>query len=171
MANGWASWWSPWCSQEDLHSFDEVWALFLWSHYLPTYCSAKYFSILHEMRNNWTLWQHPTWFGKLRSHSPCCTFPHEIKHGLRGSVLALRCAIFRGRMMWVKWNWSYPLQCIYFWIFCFSGVLELFQSAPRLPQALLPMRRLLGNDDGRKLFCHLADATWISTSSFNCNIA
>lgn len=149
---------------------------FPWSHYLPTYCSAKYFSILHEMRNNWTLWQHSTWFGKLRSHSPCYTFPHEIKHGLKGVFLALRCAIFRGRMMWLKWNWSYPLQCIYFWIFalvvCWNFSNQLLDSHRHsYPWDVVKSNVLLGNDDGRKLFCHLADATWIYTSSFNCNIA
>lgn len=41
--------------------------------------------------------------------------------------------------MWVNWNcFSYPLQCLQSWIFffffCFNGMLELLGWTPRLPQ-------------------------------------
>lgn len=106
---------------------------FLCSQIPPNYLATPITSVTWVGWNkSWLLGQCLTRLGKQDAHSTF-TFPHGRNHRLRGSPLALSyAALGEG---WLKWNcFSYPLQCIYLWIFCSSDVLESFHWTPGFPQ-------------------------------------
>ena len=150
---------------------------FLWWIMSPACCAPSFFqlpscanhlSILGGARNKWAPWA-VSWTAR----EPGCSY--STSHFLPLEEIAdwggfswHWSELPWGRGDRVKWNYSFylTLQCTYFLIFHFSGVLERLCWTPELLQkyfhlwVVIKVNILWGNHGRKLLFSHLVDVTW-----------